>query len=888
MFVNIKLTLDLKSCSNFAQNILKTHQMKIFKNALLFGFFFLTTLTVFSQSKVTGTVLDGELNQPLAGASVVIKGTTNGVATDFDGKFELTTTQKSGEIVISFLGFDSKTISFTVTGATTNVGSVVIAPNVSQLDDLVIVGKGIIDLAADRKTPIAVSTIKAAEIQQKSGNWDLPELLKSTPSVQNVKGGGFGDGQMFLRGFDQTNTAFLLNGQPINGMEDGKMYWSNWSGVLDIANSVQVQRGLGSSKLAISSVGGTINVVTKTLDKKQGGFVQQMLANDNYTKTTAYYSTGLMENGFAFSGMLGHWQGNGYIDGTHGQGQTYFLSFGYKAGEKDILNFLVTGAPQWHGANNHMNLSTLLDKGRDYSDNYGTLNGQYYAGGRNYYHKPVLNLNWDHTFNDKVSLSTVLYGSFGRGGFEFLSGVGRNAEGLYDFDTAVANGVGYSKASVNAHNWFGLVSNLDYKLNDNLSFNVGFDGRMYNGQHYRNVVNFFGASSVNVNNNDQVGAYSVTESYGYNPWDALFGSTPRNQRLDRDYEEQINYIGTFGQLEYAKNNFSAYFQGAISTQSHQREGFFFAEEVGKSEKVNNLGYNIKAGGSYKIGENHNVFANAGFYSRQPYHDDLFTNARASNELNPYYDQNQEITGLEAGYQFKSQYVSANLNVYHTIWDNRVLFDANDTTGDGVSDVFTQSTPAKQVHQGVELELFINPLDKLKMQGFVSIGDWKYDGNVSSSDYDDQGNLLSSGDTKYIDGVEIGNVAQFTAGFGANYEVLSRLNVDANWNYYNKMFGNTDLASSEWNDSANRGAIELPSYNTVDAGVSYKWLLGKEKQNNLQFRVNINNVFDELYIENSRDNKHVDSGDDVWNGVDTTNRVKLGYGRTWNFSIRFNF
>jgi hypothetical protein len=114
VFVNINLTLEIKSCSNFAQNILKTHQMKIFKNALLFGFFFLTTLTVFSQSKVTGTVLDGELKQPLAGASVVIKGTTNAVATDFEGKFELTTTQKSGEVVISFLGFDSKTISFTV------------------------------------------------------------------------------------------------------------------------------------------------------------------------------------------------------------------------------------------------------------------------------------------------------------------------------------------------------------------------------------------------------------------------------------------------------------------------------------------------------------------------------------------------------------------------------------------------------------------------------------------------------------------------------------------------------------------------------------------------------------------------------------------------------
>ena len=76
--------------------------MKIFKNALLFGFMFMSTLTVFSQSKVTGTVIDGEFNQPLAGASVVVKGTTTGTATDFDGKFEITTSQKSGEIVISF------------------------------------------------------------------------------------------------------------------------------------------------------------------------------------------------------------------------------------------------------------------------------------------------------------------------------------------------------------------------------------------------------------------------------------------------------------------------------------------------------------------------------------------------------------------------------------------------------------------------------------------------------------------------------------------------------------------------------------------------------------------------------------------------------------------
>lgn len=858
--------------------------MKIFKNFLLLGFVLFTSLSVFSQAKITGIIIDGDLNQPLAGANVVVKGTMTGVITDFSGKFEITSQNTSGQIIVSYLGFETLVIPF---NGNVNIGNKTLQLDENQLEAVVVVGSGVVDLVKDRKTPIASTTVKAVEIQEKGGNWDLPELLKSTPSVQNVKGGGFGDGEMFLRGFDQTNTAFLLNGQPINGMEDGKMYWSNWSGVLDIANAVQVQRGLGSSKLAISSVGGTINVVTKTLDKKEGGFVQQMLANNDYTKSTAYYSTGLMENGFAFSGMFGHWQGDGYMDGTKGQGQTYFLSFGYKASDKDIFNFLITGAPQWHGASNHLNLSTFLDKGRTYSDNYGTLDGKYYAGGRNYYHKPVLNLNWDHKFNDRASLSTVLYGSFGRGGFEFLSGVGRGADGLYDFDTAIANGQGYSKASINSHNWFGMVSNLNYKINDEFNFNVGFDGRIYSGMHYRNVAKFFGASSVNITN-DQMGSYSITEAYGFNPWNALFESTPDNQKLDRNYEEQINYIGSFGQLEYSKDNISAYFQGAVSSQSHQREGFYFAEEVGKSQKVNNLGYNLKIGGSYKIGESHNVFANAGFYSRQPYHESLFINDRASNELNPYYDINQEITGLEAGYQFKSKYVSANLNVYHTIWDNRILFSSDDLDNDGITDVFSQSSPAKQVHQGVELEVFINPTDKLKFQGFVSLGDWKYDGDVTTSDYDDAGVLIATGATKYIDGVEIGNVAQFTAGFSGRYEVLPRFSVDANWNFYDRMYGNTDLSSSEWENVSNRGAIELPSYNTVDAGVSYKWLLGKDKQNNLQFRFNLNNVFDELYIENSRDNRHVDSGDDVWKGIDTSNRVKLGYGRTWNFSLRYNF
>jgi iron complex outermembrane recepter protein len=124
------------------------------------------------------------------------------------------------------------------------------------------------------KHQLRYQLLKPAEIQSKIGTNDVTQTLVNTPSVYVAgQSGGFGDSRISVRGFQQDNTAFLLNGQPINGMEDGKMYWSNWSGMGDIANAIQIQRGLGSSKLAISSVGGTVNFITKTTDKKEGGFV---------------------------------------------------------------------------------------------------------------------------------------------------------------------------------------------------------------------------------------------------------------------------------------------------------------------------------------------------------------------------------------------------------------------------------------------------------------------------------------------------------------------------------------------------------------------------------------------------------------------------------------
>ena len=144
----------------------------------------------------------------------------------------------------------------------------------------------IASIAIDRSTPVAVSTIDARHIEERQGDRELVETLNFTPGVYATKGGGgFGDSRINIRGFDQRNVAVLVNGIPVNDMENGGwVYWSNWAGLGDAVRTIQVQRGLGASKLAINSVGGTINIVTKATDVEKGGSFKTSITNYGRTK----------------------------------------------------------------------------------------------------------------------------------------------------------------------------------------------------------------------------------------------------------------------------------------------------------------------------------------------------------------------------------------------------------------------------------------------------------------------------------------------------------------------------------------------------------------------------------------------------------------------------
>ncbi len=353
--------------------------------------------------------------------------------------------------MISYIGFNNAQVSFTSGG---NIGSITLEPSAEELEGIIVVG--VQDIAKDRQTPVAVSTIKFAEIQEKLGSQELPEILNTTPSIYATKtGGGFGDSRINIRGFDTNNSAVMINGVPVNDMENGRVFWSNWAGLSDVTSAIQVQRGLGSSKLAISSVGGTINVVTKTSQNAEGGAIGATVGNDGYVKTLASYSSGLLDNGFSASLLLSRTGGSMYADGTKFEGYNFYLGLGYTT-DKHSLEFMVTGAPQWHHQRDFA--PTIADyityggsdgePNRRYNSDWGYLNGEEFNFRRNFYHKPVISLNWAWKISDKTTLETSTYASFGRGGgsgeigraagARQFDGRWKTADGLVDVDRIVA------------------------------------------------------------------------------------------------------------------------------------------------------------------------------------------------------------------------------------------------------------------------------------------------------------------------------------------------------------------------------------------------------------------------------------------------------------------
>ena len=816
--------------------------------------------------------------------------------------------------------------------------------NEAALDSIVleevVVSSGIIDIAKERETPIAVSTISAREVQLKVGNMEFPEIMNKTPGVYATKqGGGYGDSRISLRGFDQRNTSFLINGQPVNDMENGWVYWSNWAGLTEVASGIQIQRGLGASKLAVPSVGGTVSIYTKSAERAKGGSFSQLFGNDGYSKSTIAYNTGLNENGWSTSVLLSKWSGDGYIYNTMGAGTTYFAAVGYAPdGSGHKMNLSVLGAGQWHHQRDVWvsirDYQNFGDKGIDqrWNSNGGTLNGKEYSMRRNFYNKPLATFNWDWEVNDQIEVNTSLYASAGRGGgtgprgrnyynaaTDILpyrkdltthyteNGRGsRDSDGFINYNAIVNHNVvntsGYTgdigggnyagkkigsnsykydgvnravlirRASMNSHDWVGAISNFNYRTGK-MRYSFGIDLRDYTGYHYRVLNDLMGLDGYHSSGNRNTGGQIIETLVEANPFKNTGIKGPKMAYYNIG---NVGWRGLNALAEYSGDGLTAVIQAGTSAQTYGRVDYF--AQVGNpesKEKTVNGGY-IKGGANYNFNERSNAFFNIGRIARQPNFDAIFPNF--ANNINPDI-QNEEISSIEIGYGYIGESLKVNINAYSTNWGNRFISRgfSNAQGEDGTA----QFKDVDVSHKGVEVEADWRPNNISRVRGMLSIGDWRYTKDFDAELFDDQQRSIGTA-TLYTKDAKVGDAAQFVAYLGYERRIGSNLNIDIDYRFVDGLYADYSITDSDFTQATNKGALKLPSYGLVDLGATY-YMRG-----NLSMRLNINNLFNTVYIAESNSNIHASFDSQKWNGIDTRNYVWFGFGTTWNMSLRYRF
>jgi len=429
------------------------------KNVLFVILTVLLILPLYAQvGKVAGRITIEKSGEPLANAAVILVGSNMGTYTKANGTFVIADVPVGvANVQIRYMGYGTKDFDVEVKENETAIINAKLAVESIGIEGIKIVS----DRAKERQTPVAFTDVDKEEMESKLGSRDIPLALITTPSVYATnQGGGAGDARVNVRGFDQRNVAIMINGVPVNDMENGWVYWSNWDGVGDATSSIQMQRGLSAVNLATPSIGGTMNIITDPTAMGTGTKFKQEFGSGGFLKSPVMASTGLIDNKFAISATGVRKTGVGLIDKTWTDSWAYYVASGWNINSNNKLELYVVGAPQRHGQNLYrQNIATydqeyakdlddyyeldedgdsafdkFPEQGYSFNQNWSPVDynydGKQYWNGKvydrhdpyfinereNFYHKPQINLNWYTKINEDLNLYSILYYSGGQGG----------------------------------------------------------------------------------------------------------------------------------------------------------------------------------------------------------------------------------------------------------------------------------------------------------------------------------------------------------------------------------------------------------------------------------------------------------------------------------------
>jgi iron complex outermembrane receptor protein len=446
-------------------------------------------------------------------------------------------------------------------------------------------------IRAGEKAPFTKTNLSKKDIQKNNLGQDIPFILNQTPSVvvNSDAGTGIGYTGLRIRGTDATRINFTLNGIPYNDAESQGTFLVNLPDFASSVNSIQIQRGVGTSSNGTGAFGATVSLSTNETNLKSYAELNNSYGSFNTWKNTVKAGTGLIDNHFTIDARLSQITSDGYIDRASSNLQAFYLSGAYINDKSSLRLNIFSGKEKtyqaWNGVPEY-----LLKTERTYNSSGTDKPGEPYDNETDNYRQTHYQLFFNHLINDNWNFNTAAFLTRGMGYYENYKSGEKFAD--YGLPNLVINGNTIEETDLVRQKWldnyfYGQILSAQYKK-DKHALTIGGGWSVYDGQHYGDIIwakygfdNGFRYYDVDAKKSD-VNAYAKWQ-YQFSPYWNLFADMQYrhvqhkmngfSNNPDLFINRKFDFLNPKAGIVYSKNGWQSYFSYALANKEPNRDDF---------------------------------------------------------------------------------------------------------------------------------------------------------------------------------------------------------------------------------------------------------------------------------------------------------------------------
>ncbi|MBR1688168.1 MAG: TonB-dependent receptor [Prevotella sp.] len=564
------------------------------------------------------------------------------------------------------------------------VGGMDAAEPVDSLTTVELQNVQVVSTRASKKTPVAFTTMNRDDIQSVNYGTDVPYLLSLTPSVTITSdaGNGIGYTSIRVRGTDPSRINITANGIPMNDAESAQLYWVNMGDFASSVQSMQIQRGVGTSTNGAGAFGATVSMLTENIGTQP--FIGVDLSGGSYYshKQTLRFGTGLLGGHFGIQGRLSNIGSKGYLDRASTKLNSYFLQAGYFADNTAVKLITWNGVEQTYHAWNYTSKYEQSLYGRTYNScgEYYDADGNrhYYDNQTDNYHQQNYQLIWNQRLTRELNLNAALHYTRGDGYYEQYRYQKKWKKYGLSSDDTKADLIDQKRM---ANDFYGAVASLNFNNHFNTEATIGGGWNKYVGDHFGQVIWAQPGVEAALLPNALLPGYEYYRN--------------RAKKTDFNVYGKVNYqlwrgLSAFVDLQY--RHIGILMQDPTDEWGGNPDGRYIIDESFNF-------FNPKFGLNYDITPNHRLYVSYAIAHKEPTRNDYEDNAVTELKAEPLND-------LEAGYQYPSPTFTAGATLYCMNYkDQFVLTGELNSIGEAIA-----RNVGSSYRLGIELEAAWKPVD----------------------------------------------------------------------------------------------------------------------------------------------------------------------------------